>query len=168
MKKALLVALLGIAALVALACSGGEDENLTPPSQATPTEQLRLTVALEVQSSVSVGEAVPLTLKLRNEGESLASVYLGGNVPYDFVVSKPNGTEVWRWLASQVIQPLLELKTLDGGEELKFEGEWDQRNNEGQPVSPGAYLVRGVLKGETPEGQRLELKTEPRELVITP
>ena len=36
-------------------------------------------------------------------------------------------------------------KTLESGEKLEFVGEWEQVDNLGEPVLPGAYLVHGVL-----------------------
>ena len=53
-------------------------------------------------------------------------------------------------------------RTLKPGEELKFTGEWDQVDSRGEPVSPGTYLVRGVLDMGYPE----KLVTEARKLEI--
>lgn len=64
----------------------------------------------------------------------------------------------------QAIQPILELKTLKPGEELEFGAEWDQLDNDGDPIPGGTYFVRGVLNTEPPQ----KLETEPKRLIISP
>ena len=65
----------------------------------------------------------------------------------------------------------LDSKTLEPGEELEFVGEWEQVNNRGEPVPPGAYLVRGVLDLEPPETlvtEAHELEVRGKAALITP
>jgi len=47
---------------------------------------------------------------------------------------------------------------------LAFEAEWEQEDDEGNPVAAGSYTVRGILNTEPPE----KLETDPRPLVISP
>jgi hypothetical protein len=105
-----------------------------------------------------------LKLKVKNVSQRPVEQALGGRPCYDFIVSKPDGTEVWRWSRGQVVQDILELKTLQAGEELEFAGEWKQRDNDGNAVPAGKYLVRGVLNADPPE----KLETKPKPLTITP
>lgn len=122
-----------------------------------------ITLWLEAPSEVRVSEAVPLQLKLKNTGKSSVKVALGGRPAHDFIVTKTDGTEVWRWLHGQTIQDILEEKTLNPGEELEFVAEWQQRDNQGQSAPPGKYLVRGLLNLEPPK----KMETEPQSLVIS-
>jgi len=131
-----------------------------PPKDEGPS----LALWLEAKSEVRVGETADLKLKVRNSSDRLVELTLGGRPAYDFVVTKPDGMEVWSWLHGQVIQDILELKTLNPGEELEFAAEWEQVDNEGNPVPPGTYLVRGVLNTEPPQ----KLETEPKQLIISP
>jgi hypothetical protein len=126
-------------------------------------EPVSITLELEVPAEVRVSEAVPLQLKLKNTGKSPVKVTLGGRPAHDFIVTKPDGTEVWRLSHGGVIQDILDQKNLNPGEELVFVAEWHQQDNEGRPVPPGKYLVRGLLNLEPPK----KMETEPKSLVIS-
>ena len=118
--------------------------------------------SLEVVPQATYGETVGLKLSLRNVSDEPVRFYLGGRPPYDFVVSTAEGEQVWHWKCAKItIQPL-DSETLAPGEELEFIGEWEQVDNRGEAVPPGAYLVRGVLDLYWPE----RLVTEARGLEV--
>jgi hypothetical protein len=119
---------------------------------------------LEVPASVRVGTPVPLTVKLQNTSNRPVELSFSGRPAYDFVVTKPDGLEVWHWSHGQAIQAILELKTLKPGEAVEFAEAWGQRDNEGKPVPSGTYWVRGILNLEHPA----KLETEPKSLSILP
>jgi len=147
------------AGLLLIALIGGY-----PPKDGTGSGAPSLAFGLEVPAGARVGTPVPLTLKLRNTSHRSVELTLGGRPAYDFVVTTPDGLEVWRWSHGQAIQAILELKTLRPGEELVFTAEWAQRDNEGRSVPAGTYWVRGVLNLEPP----VQLETEPQSLSIAP
>ena len=118
--------------------------------------------SLEVVSQAPYGETVEMKLMLRNVGDGPVSFLLGGSPAYDFVVSTPDGEQVWHWKCAKITLLLLDSKTLEPGEELEFVGEWEQVDNRGEPVPPGTYLVRAVLNLDPPE----KLVTEARELEV--
>ena len=107
--------------------------------------------SLEVVPQAAYGETVGLKLSLRNVSGEPVSFYLGGRPPYDFVVSTAEGEQVWRWKCAKITLLPLDSETLAPGEELEFIGEWEQVDNRGGAVPPGAYLVRGVLDLDWPE-----------------
>lgn len=110
-----------------------------------------------------------MSLKLKVKNISDQPVTLGlGRPEYDFIVTKLDGTEVWRWLHGAVLQMILMLKILNPGEELEFAAEWKQLDNDGNTVPPGTYLARGILRGGILDTEGPDLKTEPKELVILP
>ena len=121
-------------------------------------------LSLEVKSPVKVGETVLLTLKWKNVEGRPMSLTLGGNPAYDFVVTGPDGVDLWRWSHGQVSQDILETRTIEPGREVVFKAEWPQRDNQGKPVPPGAYSVRGILNTEPPE----KLETALKPLIILP
>jgi hypothetical protein len=143
-------------AVIGLARSTGEGSE-GPGTQSSP-------LSLEVESPVKAGETVALTLKWKNVEERPVSLTLGGKPAYDFIVTRPDGAEVWRWTHGQVRQDILESRTIEPGREVVFKAEWPQRDNEGRFVPPGAYSVRGILNTEPPE----KLETPPKPLTITP
>ena len=118
--------------------------------------------SLEVEDQVSYGESVQMKLTLRNVSDEPISFYTGGRPPHDFVVSTPDGEQVWHWKCAKFILLPLDIKTLEPGEELEFTGEWEQVDNRGEPVPAGTYLVRGALDMDPPE----KLVTEAHELEI--
>ena len=107
--------------------------------------------SLEVVSQASYGETVRMKLTLRNVSDEPVSFFLGGRPPYDFVVSTPEGEQVWHWKCAKIPLLPLDSETLEPGEELEFVGEWEQIDNRGEPVAPSSYLVRGVLTLDWPE-----------------
>jgi len=52
---------------------------------------------------------------------------------------------VWQRLKDEIIPAIVQLKTLRPGEVLELTHEWDQLGNDGEPVGPGTYIVRGVV-----------------------
>ena len=118
--------------------------------------------SLEVEDQVSYGETVQMKLKLRNVSDDPITFYLGGRPPHDFVVSTPDGEQVWHWKCAKIIQLPIDSNSLEPGDELEFAGEWEQVDNQGERVPPGTYLVRGVLDMDYPE----KLVTEAHELEI--
>jgi hypothetical protein len=111
-----------------------------------------------------MGQPVRLALKVRNGSDRPVKLTLGGRPAHDFVGLKADGTEVWRWSHGQVIQEILEVKTLQPGGELEFEGMWPQVDNARRPVAAGIYFLRGVLNLEPPE----RMVTAPAQLRISP
>ena len=107
--------------------------------------------SLEAVSQAPYGDTVSLKLKLQNTSDEPVPFSTGGRPPHDFVVTTANGEKVWNWGCAKIILLPLDRKTLQPGEELEFTGEWEQVDNRGEPVPPGAYLIRGVLKMEAPE-----------------
>ena len=118
--------------------------------------------SLEAVSHASYGETVQIKLTLRNVSDKPVSFLLGGRPPHDFVVSTPDGEQVWHWKCAKVIEQPLDSKTLEPGEELELTGEWGQVDNRGEPVPPGTYLVNGLLNMEAPE----MLVTPPHEFKV--
>ena len=139
------------AALIDVGCSGVEPwplDDANPPGDAF----LRaVEYSLEVDGQISYGETVLMKLTLRNVSEEPVSFVTGGRPPHDFVVSTPDGEQVWHWQCAKIILLPLDNQTLEPGEVMEFSGEWEQVDNRGEPVPPGAYLVRGVLDMDHPE-----------------
>ena len=150
------------AALIDVGCSGVEPwplDDANPPGEAFVRA---VDYSLEVDGLVSYGDAVRMKLTLRNVSDEPVDFVTGGRPPHDFVVSTPDGEQVWHWLCAKIILLPLDSQTLEPGEVMEFTGEWEQVDNRGEPVPPGDYLVQGVLDMDYPE----KLITEAHELEI--
>jgi hypothetical protein len=121
--------------------------------------------ALTVPPGVRLGDSVPIVLRLVNAADTAAEVALQGRpVAFDVVVTRADGSPVWRRLAGEVVSAILQLRRLGPGEGLDFQASWDQRTYAGEPVPAGDYLVTGVIPTDPPE----ELRTTPVKLRILP
>ena len=124
-----------------------------------------MTLHIVLPACVSVGEGVPITLRLTNADRQAASVYLQGRpTAFDIVVTRRDGTPVWRRLEGAVVPAVLQVRQLTPGAVLEFHDTWPQRTNVGAAVGPGEYLVTGVLPTDPPA----ELRTRPARLRILP
>jgi hypothetical protein len=124
-----------------------------------------MTLQIMLPTSVPVGAAVPITLRLTNTSPKPVTAYLQGRpVAFDIIVSSRDGALVWRRLEGAVIPAILQVRTLAPGEVLEFSDAWLQQNNRGESVGPGEYLVTGVLPTDPPA----ELRTPSAALRILP
>ena len=133
-------------------CSNQSDKSGRPEEPLT----------LEAPDEVEAGQTVNLKLIWRNLTDKPAELNLGGRPPYDFVVTTDEGKEVWRWLAGQTVQDILEIKTVDPDQKLEFMLEWQPVNQAGAALAPGNYLAQGILNLDPPA----VLKTKPKPLII--
>jgi hypothetical protein len=146
---------------------GRADDNSPQPSPAP----LGLVLTLNVGSPD--GGIIPLDLALSNPGGQAASFNLGGALStkgdgaFDFYVTGGGDAEVWDLLHGQAALLDLFPVTLEAGQQMTFQGKWDQRDNQGQPVQPGTYHVFGALYCQTKERTDFELKTETKELQVS-
>lgn len=101
-----------------------------------------LGLKLGLVPEVRAGEPVELTLELKNLCDHPLEFFLGGRPAHDFVVTTPEGLEVWRWLHQATVLMILDTKILYPDETLTFTATWDQRDKEGNIVAPGDYGSR--------------------------
>jgi len=106
---------------------------------------------------------VPLVFSVTNTGKSSLTLQLLGRTPSaDFQVSDPDGRRVWSLLGGNTLVSVLQLFPLDGGKVLTFRQIWNQHTDAGLAVTPGEYLIRGVLLTDAPGG----LASPPAHLTI--
>jgi hypothetical protein len=97
-----------------------------------------------------VGGKVPVTLRVENRGAKAVDLYLRGRtITFDVVVTREDGSVVWRRLEGEVIPAIVHLRVLRRGEVLELRTQWDQRSNDGATVLSGRYLLRGQLLMES-------------------
>ena len=122
--------------------SNGDGET----KSAAPDVDIRaLNLALEIpRRRFRLGEQVPLELILTNVGSETVTLRFGTTQEYDLQVLQ-NGRVVWTWSRGRSFSPLLLHHRLTPGETDRFTATWNQRSNQGRPVAPGRYTVRGFL-----------------------
>lgn len=141
------------AAIVNIGCASGAIVKGPgiPNADLMETLSQSLSLSLEVAADLPIGETVRMKFTVRNVSESPVTLSLGGRPAYDFIVTKPDGTEVWHSLCGQIVFASLDWRVLDPGEEVEFTALWEQVDNTGNIVPSGAYLLRGILKLESPD-----------------
>ena len=126
-----------------------------------------LEVSMEVPTQATYGKTVPLKLTLRNVGDKSVAFLQGGKPYHDFVITTSDGKAVWYWGCAQYRFDVLGIGNLEPGEEKAFVEEWQQVNVSGEPVSPGIYLVHGVLETGAIDAPTSESHvTEPHQLEV--
>ncbi len=132
---------------------------------------LPVELVLEGPERVKLGEDVLLTWKITNAGN--CPVTLVG-VQLDFSVTTLDGAVVVssvakRWWRFPPLKPPIEhIITLQPGETIEFEGQWDQRDDEDYLVKPGVYLVRGSLWATQQTDAPDVAQSVPRQIIIEP
>ena len=140
---------------------GYERAGVPPPDDVMRLTEL--TVELDAPDTVELGRPVQITLRVRNDGGAPAALELTGRpIAFDLIVTRSNGTVVWRRLRGEIVSMVLQVAILQPNESLEFAHTWDQRDDTGRVVRAGSYLVRGELPG--PDGT---LASEPRRIVIS-
>ncbi|GBC78397.1 hypothetical protein HRbin08_01890 [bacterium HR08] len=128
--------------LLALLMGGLQEAGARPNPQA-------LSARIEVREHTA--RAILFELRVRNDSGHRLTLALGGRPAYNVLVKRPDGTLIWEWQRGQIVQQILEYRSLDPGEELHFEATWKLVDARGRRVPAGEYLVHGVLNLEPPE-----------------
>jgi hypothetical protein len=87
-----------------------------------------------------------MTLRLQNIGDRPLDLYLRGRtIAFDVVVTRDDGSVVWRRLEGEIIPAIIQQVPLGAGEVVALQTEWDQRTSAGTPTRPGRYDVQAIL-----------------------
>lgn len=176
MKKLLAIVLASVAVVALASCGGGvpgESPSPTPEAglvtpQSTPSECVpgvstgslpekpwqpwpaifaRLSLD-RGRTQFMVGEPIKIALLVSNCGSLPEKfVFCCGQVS-DLAVTTEDGIEVWRGSYEQGFPAVVLERTVKPGENLLAGTDtWDQRDNDGKPVSAGVYRMRGFITG---------------------
>ena len=130
---------------------------LTPASAPPPTELEHLSLRLRVEPpQARAGEKVTMRLKVENEGSRPVTLTFPTGQRYDFVVMTLDQQVIWVWSHGKQFTQAVNTLTLSPGQEAEFEEEWDQTDNDGNPIRPGTYFVKGILSTQPPRETALQ------------
>ena len=116
---------------------------------APPPDPLRL--ELDIPAEARVGSTVPITLRVENIGGRPLELYLRGRtITFDIVVRRADGEVVWRRLEHEIIPAILRLEVLTPHQVLELRADWSLETSAGVPVTPGPYVLQGLLLTEGP------------------
>jgi hypothetical protein len=117
-----------------------------PPAADPLTELLE---ALEVSIRIEGfhfhrGERVTMHFTVRNEADYPVVVPFRSGQEFDIEILQ-EGMVVWNWARDKSFTQALNSKRLRPGEETVYSVRWDQKNNSGKQVTPGHFMVRGIV-----------------------
>lgn len=100
------------------------------------------------QASYPAGAPVAFTLVVLNATDEEVTLQRRTGQVFDFEVRREDnpGKPVWNWAHGRLFTMALGTETLPSGIPRVYTVIWDRRDNAGNPVEPGTYLVRGRFK----------------------
>lgn len=150
-------------------CRGSSDEESTIPPTATPSD-----LALAINVGQVDGDSVPLQLVLRNSSSTSQTFSLAGTKESDYigtydiaVTAKGDDKVVWNWMYDKTGYDSLQFVTLAPGEQLSWDPDWNRRDNQGNMVEPGVYVLSATLDWVTEDEQRLRLTSTTVEVELS-
>ena len=141
----------------AIALSAGCDRGGSTPEPDAPATAQResstvsipaaaATVSVVVPPTVAHGATVPIAVRVKNPTSAPLDLYLRGReVTFDIVVTDSDGRVIWRRLQGEPIPAILQVRTLQPGEVLELDHQWDQRTTRGNQTAAGTYDVRATV-----------------------
>lgn len=172
--------------------------NITNPDVIVPGQALTIPEAGETGLTGQTGVADPAVSKridslrysistdknVYRRGEPVTIILVKTNVSgrnirlryrtsqrFDFVARRsPEQREIWRWSRGRAFTQANAEVTLTPGESQVFRVTWDQRNNQGQQVTPGSITIEGfnVAEGFANRGVSTTIRVRAVEPTPTP
>jgi hypothetical protein len=137
-KRALVWALAGM-----LACSNAPPGAAIQHTNSETASQPDLVTSLEVTFR---GDSVRFLLHLTNNTRQSLRLEFPTSQRYDFVVQRPDGSEVWRWSNGQMFAQHVSSEELKAGETRDYWADW----------RPGTSNGRFVVIGQITSSARIE------------
>jgi hypothetical protein len=106
-------------------------------------DSLELSIMLNA-GSYAIGEAVVMTLQVRNVLDRSVSLTFPSAQSHDFIVRKGKKI-IWRWSHGMMFAQVLRRHEVAPGKTMSFEYEWDQITIDGERPGLGRYTVQGVV-----------------------
>lgn len=129
-----------------------------------------LDVRLEAAAEVRCGQALELTLRVKNVADEPTPLWFGVDFD-DYFAATADGEHVWGWWEGGVrILPLLSTLLMPG-EERTYVRYWELQDSEGEPVPPGSYRLTARIEASQVDpgpGDFKQAFTEPIAVRVVP
>jgi hypothetical protein len=107
-------------------------------------DSLGVTISLNA-GSYAIREHIVMTVTAVNTTERALRLTFPTAQRYDFIVRKDR-KPIWRWSDDRMFAQALSRHTIEPGDSIVYEFEWDQANVDGTELNLGRYTVGGILK----------------------
>jgi len=98
------------------------------------------------------GTPIDVALTVRNAGPSPVALSFVTAQRVDVVLFDDTCREIWRWSRGRMFAQVLGTLTIAPGSIVTYRIRWDQRDQHGRQVRPGAYEARVVFLGRRSPG----------------
>ncbi|WP_239616007.1 BsuPI-related putative proteinase inhibitor [Cohnella mopanensis] len=136
--------------------NGQDDERVTPKSEASldPTMLERLKekkkesmepikgIVDTLMDTVVEDGKLNLNFAVHNISGDNVELSFGAGQQYDYVVYNSRNEEVYKWSNDKAFTLALVELDLKKGDSLSYAESWDLKDNDGNPVSKGAYTIK--------------------------
>ncbi len=126
------------AALLIAGCAGSGDQN---DGSALWEDDVTASVEVDVME-----DSVRLVLHVTNTSDSAIELRFPTSQRYDFVVTTPEGEEVWRWSDGMAFLQALSRASLGPGDSWDMEAVWEPGDVTGELVATGILTAREPLR----------------------
>ncbi|MEW6379918.1 MAG: BsuPI-related putative proteinase inhibitor [bacterium] len=105
------------------------------------------------------GEPAAITFTVTNTGGQPADLHFSSGKQYDIIIKDEAGNQVWQQSRHQFYTLSLANLVVQPGEVRTYRSQWDQKDDQGAPVSGGVYTVEAFL---TPSGKDYQIGASTR------
>ncbi len=138
-------------------------------NQAQVNEQILSGVRAD-KTDYKVGEPVVISFIVENRATEAVTLRFPSALQYDVWAVK-DGREVWRWSHGRAFAQMLTSLTVPAGERKTFSISWNQTNDKGEKLTPGAYSIFAQLTTfqprPTPVKDTIQIAIAPAAIKLT-
>jgi hypothetical protein len=171
MKKLNVLLILFLCSSTFLISCGNDGGNISSKNNrlVTSTGQYQsLQISLTTRSISRGGEMVPMTFKVENIGTR--TVFVTSGEPEADAQVRQGDALIWQWSFGKEFPSILNGLSIEPGQSKTYALNWNQKDNEGNQVSPGSYTVNAWFNADSVAGVKVtpqsDLATQPISIVI--
>lgn len=112
------------------------------------------------KTSYRAAEPVKITITVTNKSPADINLLFGSGQSYDVLITDKSGRDVWHWSRGKVFSMAVRHVKIAARQSVKYALTWKQADNDGRPVKPGKYFIRGRLMSAR------QLDSPPRTIII--
>ena len=84
-------------------------------------------------------------MSVTNTSDKLLPFRFQSGQSYDFAIHDASGREVWRWSRGNFFTQVVRNDSIRASAKWQFEATWNRKDNDDNPVPPGAYRLTAIL-----------------------
>ena len=148
--------MIALVVLALAACGSKGDSSLVTTTRQSQSFQISLTT----RNTARLGDAIPITLTIKNLSTETTTVMLGG-APEAISQVKQGNVEIWNWATGKAFPAVLPSpQSIASNETRIYDLSWDQKDNAGNPVAAGSYTINAWFNTASVNGNTVSPQTD--------